>query len=748
MTERAYRYPEHPARTVAAARALWHGTGAPNDVIRAAEFVIKTVQPPAELVHVREAAALLSDYLPYRKAALDRLTAYMDAHYSFDAPAPSFSGKTFPLYAALKKLHALSAKGGVWALVTHFANRYTRAPTFSGPAYYRDVIAIRDALEVAYARSSLDAAPQPNRDELVQTLERLHSNIGTRIPKPNIELKIEVALRVVTGGPLLGLVRYPRTSTTRRRSRIGKPLNAPRATATLEADPVESEVVIDDGGGILLREDDDARRSHTDRTYRRQDLLRGFARTNVKTVADMAACSVATYVDFLATAFQSDVPAVRALAWLAGVPGIDISRPFKKAADVKSKPEGEEIVVAASSVRYHIMRRRFGPQHGEFETAGTMDLPIPGQVSDGLQEILARSPHKPIPMVLAHAVRTFAAFHSGLPPTANRLRSSSRVHFAPFGLSELFYAAVSGTVPAGLKARSHYYPLALRDVVARFSQAYQMSDEEWQLFEAMPLPEERPDGDHWLLATPSSTQERVHQLLHLLAAQYASEVNALDRRRPVHVEQLLKIVNTHQLAVYALQEYGAGLRPTGEVARLSIQSNLRGMSCDKGSRLFSERSYSPLSDRHVAVAEVARANRQTLSTSLHRSGIAEQVILPTADLACHYHTRKGIVVRQQMTGTRMRKLLDSLGALGVLPHARNWLRRMFAESIHERIPVWQADELLSHKAVGQEPFGIYSTAGLRHFRETQRFLETLHQSAIPDALLRPLRFTGRVRLKP
>ena len=256
------------------------------------------------------------------------------------------------------------------------------------------------------------------------------------------------------------------------------------------------------------------------------------------------------------------------------------------------------------------------------------------------------------------------------------------------------------------------------------------------MLDIAPLPAKPRKPRDFLLAKRVATKQQVGTLLRLIAERYALKCDQLGASESV--VSLIDTVVVQQVGAYVLQEFGVGLRPIGKVAGLTMQSRLGAMTSDKASRLFAERSYSPLSDRHAMVANAAAKNRALLSKALSISGIAERTEENTADLACHYRLVRRTVVRKRMTGRNARGYVLAKVLSTNLPTESNWMRKGFTDAVLDEIWAWMRDEIVGHRRVGREPFAKYSTAGMMRFQEAQEFLESLHADVVPVSLSMPV----------
>ena len=190
-----------------------------------------------------------------------------------------------------------------------------------------------------------------------------------------------------------------------------------------------------------------------------------------------------------------------------------------------------------------------------------------------------------------------------------------------------------------------------------------------------------------------------------------------------------------------LQEFGVGLRPIGTVGDASLPgAGVGALTIDKSSRLFAERSFSPISRVHEKLLDARRANRSFAGNVLVDESVAVQLTEPTSDLAVHFtHDRKrSLIVGSRMRGRDFRRLARRLPNLVRVDRKVNQLRHISAEQLGGSIARWQSDEHHGHKVIGREPFGAWSTVSIADFRLLADRLEHLHDKLVPRSLLDPL----------
>jgi hypothetical protein len=340
--------------------------------------------------------------------------------------------------------------------------------------------------------------------------------------------------------------------------------------------------------------------------------------------------------------------------------------------------------------------------------------------------------------------KKFGRTNAGRTPTPRRLRSSARLYFAPLGFTELKFGAISGLVPPGVRALSHYYHEAVIELQSIFRTTYERAADQWKidLPELSHVAQKRSGRRNDLFCLPSEPLETVAKSLIAIASAYENDLPGVyGVHQTKDLIQLVRAVNHFSLALYVFQELAVGLRPTGAVAQFAHATSISGsLTGDKGSKAFAERSFSPLPTFHARLLEVASRNHLALTHGLECLGIRMVEREPLSDLAC-IHTlfeKDGRLVRERLTGQIHRQSLLSITNVIDLNREHNWLRKSVAQQISGLVPQWQADEFFGHRRCGREPAGHWSTASIVHFEELESLLQGLLAPIVPAPLYRAI----------
>ena len=741
MTNRL-RATRHPQSVLDDLFTLSEEIEIPEDLHDVLEIVAKTILPPPNPGALLSAAKVVRTHAPDHRADVETLISFLE---TVESEPGTYSGEEYPVFYATEKIGHVNNPGPILTIVVNrFFGRWSTSPMFKVNAYYKDILAIRDTLCRANAEEGIDLSTVRSTDDLQEHLKFLKEKFPNTPVFSNQRRKIVTTMGLLSARREIGLARrIVVTQRTRRGSVIGTKIDVPRSFVRRQQ-ALEQDLRAEERG-VEYTQRVYENSTIKDRSSRSRDLMRGFARSSVPNCSEMSCCSFVTYQEFLEFARCSASPFDYSLVWLSAIAGLDVDRPLRVVKQDGEDPKGDEILVTPSAINYHVIRRGFGKRNDEFETAGVMSLLIPDIVRHGLESHdIATGARRPSKRIYALG-RKFGLAKPGLVPTARRLRASSQVHFRPLGLSELQYCAISGRVSAQLKAKSHYYCLEVRDVNDALLRAYEMACKSWPGLRDAPVISKNLRSQSYVFSKPAATAGDIRFVLESLGNQYKKCLETACQTG--HLMDILRAVEVHQVAAYVLQEFGAGLRPVGDVAQLTIQSELGAMTCDKASRLFAERSFSPVSGPHLKVAVAARANRRLLSRLLAGAGVEESVKpkgAVTHDLACSYKLTQGGVARTRMTGVLARKYLRSTGMSSALPSVANWIRRSFAQAIGHIIASWAADEILGHRRVGREPTSSYSTAGVSQFENARICLEAIHHVVISEKLFEPISYSGRL----
>ena len=337
-------------------------------------------------------------------------------------------------------------------LMVHFTSCWSDSNDFVNKKYYDDILAIRHTFIQAGRDSQLTIPESANRESVIDALISLRNNVDKTFPFAKIDQKIQTTLNILKceereiGKP-------QRKGSNAKRPGKKKSFNDYFKDSSREVGSVEAVEKDADFAEPSMRADEyttyqnvywRASSTQKERFYRITDIQNGVARSNVPTTADMAACSFVTYHDFLIFALDNDTKGVFALVWFAGIVGLDVDRPLRICKNLAEKPNGAEVQVTPTHASYHIIRRSLGRDNDAFESAGIMYLSVPNEVFEGLIEFKSQPGNPRASHQINKLGAEFARDKQGRIPTARRLIASSRRYFAPLGLSELDYAAVSG----------------------------------------------------------------------------------------------------------------------------------------------------------------------------------------------------------------------------------------------------------------------------------------------------------------
>ena len=738
----------HPDKVIKKINSLLGKIGCIDEDLRSVAIEIANwALPPPKTWALLEAAQEFAQFPPGRTHQTDTLIGFLQEN-KIDGERKSYFVTEYPFFNAFQ---TLKRESDVFynVLMVHFTGCWSDSNDFVNKKYYDDILAIRHTFIQGGRDSQLTLTESSSKKSVKEALISLRNNVDKTFPFAKIDQKIQTTLNILKceereiGKP-------QRTGSNAKRPGKKKNFNDYfKEGSSREVGSVETVEKDGDFAEPSMRADDvstyqnmywRASSTQEERFYRITDIQNGVARSNVPTTADMAACSLVTYHDFLIFALDNDTNGVFALVWFAGIVGLDVDRPLRICKNQAEKPNGAEVLVTPTHVSYHIIRRSLGRDSDAFESAEIMNLSVPKDIWQGLIEFKSQPDNPRASDQINKLGAKFARDRQGQIPTARRLIASSRRHFAPLGLSELDYAAVSGRVPVQLIAKSHYYPKNVGEINHRFWETCCRAGKKW---DALKLPQKKPENRQKknVLAEPVANARDIKKLLKILSDKYSANLQHLQEK--IGLEYLLDTVMLHQVAVYVLQEYGVGLRPMGEVGQLSIQPTLGALSYDKSSRLFTERSYTPISERHISIACIAKKNQQAVLAALSYSDIKVDVKPEIGDLACHYKITRGKVVCSRMRGRDARKFISDEVLGSTLLSKHNWMRHAFVASISDELPAWVTDEILGHRRVGREPFQKFSTAGSKKFEHGRAVLQKLHTDVIPERLLVPVSDVNR-----
>lgn len=496
----------------------------------------------------------------------------------------------------------------------------------------------------------------------------------------------------------------------------------------------------DDGGvSCVVEFPESATIRDKHRTFRR--ATSGFARTNIRTVADMNALSSVTYGDYLELCATNMNSAEYALTWISALTGLDVSRSLRAKRLSRLTSLDDRIWVDAKhlSLEYNVLRRRDRDDPSRYESAGRMQLPIPERVHSGLLQIIEEDRLDEYVSQANAKARKFSKSHAGLTPTLNRLRASTRVFVAPTAFTELEFCAVSGRVPPALQAISTYYPHRRCDVVEKFCRAYDIVIRKfgWNFQDSIKMP--RSSQSDVLFCKPSVGTSAVSAILADLAEIYSRGCSRIADLGPLlRFEDVIPVLNVHETACYVVQQLAIGLRPIGVVGNCVIQPDtLSAMIQDKSSMTSAERSYSPICVDHARLIECSDQNREILRNVLRLVGNQLLFEDDVSSLSCEFHSAdpRSPVLARRLTNHYLRH--ESRVAMNLTDIARqpNWIRHVATEYVGGAVPQWMADELFGHMRIGRQPMATWSTAGSSHVSRLREHLQSLLAATLDSRLL-------------
>ena len=753
----------YPADIESDQTALFVSFTANNDQREAIEKIVRLALPPPNSSLFKSVAEIL-----FEANLIDHEThrAFCDFFNSLrDDGSLGIRARqsSYPLAYAIKRLHEKGAGdprdrlSSIRTLVSLAGLRLNR-DEFAGNMYYKHVIGYRDVCELYW--SSGDTVEHNKEYDDPGFTQRLLEFIRECRDSPTISetlrSKLSWTQALLDGSLTLGGARPREGIDGRQQFGIGKRVSPSEELLSILTRPtnVRSALVDDpwvDEDGISVPIEYPKASTTKDRHHIAKHVHSGFGRTNVATEADMAACSIITYTDYLLHADETLNDSELALIWLAAFAGLDVTRPLRLKHSRKHIPQNDEVLLdkADNYLEYNILRRRDRHDASQYETCGLMRLPIASRIANGIDRITSPGAQKEAKCNSNRAASKFSLVNPGLTPTLNRLRASARVHFLRLGFTELEFAAVSGRISPKHLAISHYYPHSALQIARQFINTYEAACERFQLSNLSDLGPSAPRRSKrdTLFCPPSAGLDVVRELFSSIATAYTRLRQELQDNWHVPIlKDVIETINLHELSVYVCQELALGLRPTGKIAHVAAVEPVLGcMTADKGSRLFAEQSFSELSDPHWKLLSTSRANRIELARQLRFMGQPIFYDKDLSDLACRcdpYSNRTGVFVGR-LTGQFFRQHALQLPGIYEIDRAGNWIRHVATEFIGLAVPRWQADEHFGHRQIGREPLGKWSTAGSSHFEAIRDRVTEMLKSVLPCELLVPINLSAR-----
>ncbi len=466
----------------------------------------------------------------------------------------------------------------------------------------------------------------------------------------------------------------------------------------------------------------------------------GFERRNVPCRADMRACSEIAYAGYLTYAIENASPQAYALTWLAAFIGFDTNRDIRQGT---ADPVNEEAMLDTQKkcLSFNVIRRSNANDIGEYETAGMMSLELPTIVSEGLKLMDEAESQSRLLQECDDLSRKYARSHSGIRPTLPRLRNSAFLSVGLSQMAQLELSALAGRVPPSLKGISAYYPLSSEHLNAKFRSAYESTIERLSI-NAPPFQNKLVHTNSKIFVQRSYTLDAVSELVAAIGEAYAAKVEYLHSQSVlVQTEDVVSTLQLHELARYALQQTFLGIRPVGKVAALQISNLGHALVCDKSSRLFSERSYTPVSNSHLQFLGVSDRNADVLSQFTKIRGLRFKKDEPNSDLAQRLVFKSGSndILASRLTNEFFRQDAPITSSKVDPLFEHNWLRKVTANTLWKKEAQWMIDELFGHRRCGREAFSTWSTTDVRSFQELSVLIDRLIKEVLDPRLLLPVR---------
>lgn len=715
----------------------------------AIEEVIELAHPSPSLNDLETASTLLVALGYISDETNASIDSYLTRNASEESLTASYDEKVFPTYHFIRRLFAgldrhVDSTQPALELIWWLLSALPEISKFSGRELYEHHLALRK-LYKRYFRSN-DFSPNnllPNFKTYLLKLNSASLNTAHTLNQ------IKDCLKLLDGDLRLGERQWHGGHEGGSKPNMEFALDSGPSDEMSPAPYIQSTAVSE---AFLEDHEDDTNNTLTltlnlpqgstakDKRSVVKQSVNGFERRNVTNKSDMRACSEITYTDYISFAYDTASAPAFALTWLAAFAGFDTSRPIRIGTGV---PKHEEALLDAQKSRlgYNVIRRVRKEDNTRYETAGTMYLGLPSEIRDGLNLLCDAESPDAIEDECEKVSRKFAESNPGLRPTLPRLRNSAVMHVALKEMSHLEAGALGGRIAPSLKGASAYYSIQSRDLNSKFRAAYEGAIEKLGIACPRFLKKSIVLPNHRIFVRRNFKLHAVEELLTAIADGYATESEALKRRGPLtKMEEVVAAVQLHEVARYVLQQTYMGLRPIGDVAALQISRSGHALVCDKASRLFSERSYTPICDKHLQFISISEQNREILKRFALYSGIEVVEEEAKSDLASVFRYVEGdaAVLSQRLTNDFFRHQAP-VAASHVDPQIQpNWMRKVAANAHWRRAPQWMLDELLGHRRCGREPFGHWSTADARNFQNLREFIDTLVEKTLDHRLLQPI----------
>lgn len=711
--------------------------------------VSNLIHPPPTLLDLKTAAQILERLEYISSDTVRHIGTFVSRNGAMGALQHRYHERCFPTFHFVLKLCSdiggdLEASKSAIELVWHLQKSLPAKQSFSEHNYYEHHLALR-LLYTRYCHSEEFSESE--------TLRFFQSFLGGLLDGSLLDIKrrarqITVCLSLLDGELLLGEKRKlgvrgarphkPRKFTINPQASSEMSPRVYLQAAEIHEQFMAEETDLSSTLTTQVRLPDGA--TSKDKRSIFNFATNGFERRNVPCRADMRACSEIAYAGYLTYAIQNASPQAYALTWLAAFIGFDTSRPIRLGA---SDPVNEEAVLDTQKkcLTFNVIRRANAEDIDEYETAGIMHLQLPTMVSEGL-ELMDETESQSICLQECDDLsRKYAHTHSGIRLTLPRLRNSAFLYVGLSQMAQLELSALAGRVPPSLKGISAYYPLNSEHLNAKFRSAYELTIERLGI-NAPPFQNKLVHTNSKIFVQRSYTLDAVSELIAAIGEAYAAKVEYLQSQSVlVQTQDVVSTLQLHELARFVLQQTFLGIRPVGQVAALQISNLGHALVCDKSSRLFSERSYTPVSKSHLEFLRVSDRNAEVLLQFTKIRGLRFKKDEPHSDLAQRLVFKSGSndILASRFTNKFFRKGAPITPSKVDPLFETNWMRKVAANTLWKKEAQWMIDEFFGHRRCGREAFSTWSTTDVRSFQELSALIDQLIKEVLDPRLLLPVR---------
>ena len=140
----------HPQSVLDDAVALVDKIEIPENLQDIVEFVARTVLPPPNVWALLRAADVVRTHVRDRRAEAEGLISFLK---TVDTKRIKYSGEEYPAFYATQKIGRIESPGAILTILMNlFFGRWSTSSMFRVRTYYKDILAIRDALRLAERR--------------------------------------------------------------------------------------------------------------------------------------------------------------------------------------------------------------------------------------------------------------------------------------------------------------------------------------------------------------------------------------------------------------------------------------------------------------------------------------------------------------------------------------------------------------------------------------------------------------------